>query len=92
MLSFALADVCRELMWPWWRGRDFSSPTRSSSSSELGDALEVCISMMGEFAFDLRRFKGILLGLPHPGDVRLSASTTISCGLMSMRPATLCWN
>ena len=38
MLSFAFSDVCRELMWPWWRERDFSSPTRSSSSSELGDA------------------------------------------------------
>ena len=26
------------VMWLWWRERDFSSPTRSSSSSELGDA------------------------------------------------------
>ena len=25
--------------------------------------------MMGKFAFDLRRFKGILDGFPHPGDV-----------------------
>ena len=25
--------------------------------------------MMVEFAFDLRRFKGILVGFPHPGDV-----------------------
>ena len=61
------------------------------ASSDINE-LEVCISMMGEFAFDLRRFKGILVGFPHPGDVGPSASTTFSCGLMSMRPATQFWS
>ena len=62
----------------------------SMASSEMSTSWK-CISMMGEFAFDLRRFK-ILVGFPQPGDVGPSASTTISCGLMSMRPATLCWS
>ena len=45
MLSFALSDVYRELMWPWWRERNFSSPTRSSSSSELGPVTGVCLEL-----------------------------------------------
>ena len=45
MLSFALSDVYRELMWPWWRERNFSSPTRSSSSSELGPETGVCLEL-----------------------------------------------
>ena len=45
MLSFALSNVYRELMWPWWRERNFSSPTRSSSSSELGLETGVCLEM-----------------------------------------------
>ena len=54
MLSFALSDVYRELMWPWWRERNFSSPTRSSSSSELGHGNFGCCvlpaSYLGESA------------------------------------------
>ena len=45
MLSFALSDVYRELMWPWWGERNFSSPTRSSSSSELGPQTGVCLEL-----------------------------------------------
>ena len=37
--------VCREHMWPWWRERNFSSPTRSSSSSELGPETGVCLEL-----------------------------------------------
>ena len=45
VLSFALSDVCREHMWSWWRERNFSSPTRSSSSSELGPETGVCLEL-----------------------------------------------
>ena len=76
-------DTCPKLCWPqlWllWTG------PRIPVASWLTSSFVVCISMMGEFAFDLRRFKGILVGFPHPSDVGPSAST-ISCGLMSMRP------
>ena len=35
MLSYAHYDEYHELMWPWWRGRHFSSPTCCSSSLEF---------------------------------------------------------